>query len=45
MRRGMIKPDRQNPLCNSWIAKFLTAAIRQDHEVEFNSYRHDPARP
>src|SRR6266481_875260 len=41
----MIKPDRQNLLCNSWIVKFLTAAIRQDHEVELDSYRHDLARP
>ena len=45
MRCRMIKPDRQNLLGNSWIAKFLTAAIRQDHEVEFDSYGHDSARP
>ena len=45
MRCGMIKPDRQNPLGNSRIAKFLPAAIRQDHEVELDSDGHDPAGP
>ena len=41
----MIKPDRQNTLGNSWIAKFLTTAIRQDHEVKLDSDRHHPAGP
>ena len=45
MRCGMIKPDRQNTLGNCRIAKFLPAAIRQDHEVELDSDGHDPAGP
>lgn len=38
---GMIKPDRQNMFGDPWIAKFLPAAIRQDHEIEFHSDGHD----
>ena len=45
MRRKMVKPDRENMLSNSWIVKPLTAAVRQDHQVELDPYRHDRARP
>lgn len=44
MRCRMIKPDRQNFLRDSWIVESLTAAIRQDHEVELDSYGQDGAR-